>query len=236
MFSDFTISKTKDINLYSFEKLQYNSFGMCFIPHLLNSDGINIVLENINLISEKHINKYATFEENSNEIKVIPYLDKDSDFFFDFVRNSLFKDLSFFLLNKKVTPLFAEFFCKTKRVGSYSPPHQDQIFYDKHFQEEDAISFWIALDDSFPENGGLSYSLNYNSSLHPHKKSMEKGFSLELENASKEEFFPIPVKKGDCIIHNSLIAHMSAENKSNFKRRALVVNYRTSSYRDKFIR
>lgn len=236
MFSNFIQSKFQDIQLFSFEKIQFNQFGICYLPHFLDDNGVSSILDNINAISNEHISKYASFEPYSNTIKVIPYLDKDSDFYYDFVRNHIFQELSFFLLDKKVTPLFAEFFNKAEIVGSFSPPHQDQVYYDKHFQDEEAISFWIALDDSFPINGGMLYSLNYNSHLYPHKQSKEIGFSLELETTSSNEFFPIPVRKGDCIIHNSLVAHLSLQNKSNWNRRALVVNYRTSSYRENFIK
>lgn len=224
--------KDKIEKSYLYEKLIFNYLGFCHIPNFLDENKIDEILNEINKIHPKHLNESAVFEDNG-EIKVIPYVDKFSGFLYDFTRHEYFLDLSEIFLNKKTTPLFCEYFNKPKLIGTFSPPHQDQAYYNEHFSDEKAIAFWIALDDSTPENGCLYYSTKKIDNLLPHSTSTEVGFSKMLTEENLKDYIPIFAKKGDCIIHHSLVPHFSTKNISEQNRRAIVINYRTSSYRDK---
>lgn len=213
-----------------YEVLIFKQLGFCHIPNFLNEAAVNEIVRNLDTIGESHIAKHSAREKDGS-VKVISYLDKTSDFFYDFMRHSHFKLITELLLSKKSTPLFCEYFNKIKYYGSFSPPHQDQIYYNEHFNDEVAIAFWISLDDVTDQNGYLQYFPGNGQSLQKHSQSKEIGFSKQLTSYNLEDYIPIFPKKGDCVIHHSLVPHFSNSNKSNKDRRAIVVNYRTSSYR-----
>lgn len=213
-----------------YEKEVFRCLGFCHITNFISVDKIDSLLNELSLIRQSHIDAYASFEENK-EIKVLPYIDKVSDFYYDFTRHEVFRLLSEIFLNKKTTPLFCEYFNKPKLFGTFSPPHQDQAYYNDHFSDETALAFWIALDDATIDNGCLHYSTKHQDSLLPHLISNDVGFSKMLPSEDLSEYIPVIAKKGDCVIHHGLVPHFSGKNTSNGDRRAVVVNYRTSSFR-----
>src|SRR5690606_39873842 len=77
----------------------------------------------------------------SSDVCSSDLIDNISDYFYDFARHSYFSKLSEIFLNKKTTVLFCEYFNKSSLNGSFSPPHQDQAYYNEHFSDELALAF-----------------------------------------------------------------------------------------------
>ena len=121
----------------------------------------------------------------------------------------------------------AEYFAKPKKKGLSAPDHQDNFFWN--LNDSNAITFWIALTDSNKKNGGIYYfNSSHNYGVLNHKKSYMKGTSQTVKDKKFLKKFSIScpsLKKGDALIHHSLIVHGSKKNKSNHSRKGITFQY-----------
>jgi len=122
-----------------------------------------------------------------------------------------------------------QLFCKPSKHGSCVAWHQDYSYWTRTTPLSH-LTIHIALDDQTPENGCLHYvpgSHKWN--LLPitdrHFANMDS-IQEVLNEEQKAQFKPVPMllKKGQATIHHGLTVHGSFENKSDFQRRATVVN------------
>ena len=212
--------------------ITFRSQGFLVFPKFLSDKGLREVetaLEQEIALRKKSLIPETSAAEIDGEIKVLAFLDKESNFFFDFGREAIFRDISEQLMGQKTVPLFVEYFNKPPKTGSSSPLHQDQAFY--RFLNAEAISFWIAIDDTTESNGCLHYATELPRKLLRHRMSSAIGFAQELDvEAYLERMVPVELSAGGCVIHHSLAIHLSGENPSGRSRRAVVVNYKTVEF------
>ncbi len=195
---------------------------------------VNSLLEEIQSLQDNFTSSscYGVYHDTQGRVLVMNKLDRESDFLFDFSRNPIMLNIAKAFLGKPAIPLHVEYFSKPTDGISYTPPHQDHIFYQDHFDDELAISFWIALDDVSANSGALEYSLTPTISLLPHKPSdtIDFGCELESKNISGLSFATVVIPRGGCIVHHSYSIHRTQPNRSGKPRRAVVFNYRGSPY------
>lgn len=173
--------------------------------------------------------------DSMEQILVMNNLDKESDFLYDLARSNELMELAQSLIGKPPVPLHVEYFVKPRVGSTATPPHQDQIFYEDHFSDELAISFWIALDPATSESGALEFSEYITRKVLPHKRSPSIDFDYELINEPFEGYKVAEVPRGGCIVHHAYAIHRARQNYSDKQRRALVFNYRGSEYRSRVI-
>lgn len=234
---------SKDIQKFSKENNQlkryfFRNYGFVVFDNFFTESGITKIendlievlnnKENTDFIKEK-----GKFEVDNKSIKVLPAIDRISPLLYELNRNKYLLNILEELCDIPITPLFTEYFNKDSKVGSFSPPHQDQIFYNDHFNDELGLAIWFPLFSSANrENGGLSYSLNkdYLNKLYEHTFSKNKfpGFSYELNDYDLDDFIDINIPRGGAVIHHSFVPHFSHSNTSEKNRKALAINFRTS--------
>lgn len=222
--SDCTLYNARD-TLSSNGYYRFDKFITTSTVEMLQ-DEINKLIKNASSLST-----YRLYCNSNGDVVVMNRLDKESDFLYDFIRNQKLIEIASFLLGKYAMPLHAEYFSKPAKSSTPSPPHQDHIFYQDHFEDELAISFWIALDNVSENSGALEYAIPANKILLPHKSSTAVDFDFELKDTKDFAFQKVPVACGGCIVHDSYVVHRSQKNLSNQPRRAVVLNYRGSPYR-----
>lgn len=175
---------------------------------------------------------YAT--DRAGGVLVMNGLDARSEVLFDFARTGAFVDVAEFLLGKAVIPIHAEYFGKPARGAVPTPPHQDQVFYQDHFTDERAITFWCPLQDVVEGGGALEYltpAAPYGVLL-AHRESAAIGFGAELADASGLQFAPVAVSAGSCLVHHAYTVHRSGPMLVDRPRRVFAFNFRGSSYRE----
>src|SRR5699024_1911087 len=91
------------------------------------------------------------------------------------------------------------------------------------------LTCWTGLDDASTENGCLYYvpkSHRWGLLDKPDLAGSMEGLMDYLTEEQKSQFKPIPIvlKKGYGTFHHPLLVHGSYENKSNYPRRAFVLN------------
>lgn len=174
---------------------------------------------------------YGKDWDKSKGVSFMETIDNRSDLLFDMARESTLMTVAEGVIGKPPIPLQVEYFSKPPEYSEPSPPHQDHVFYNDSFNDETAISLWIALDDVEEQNGALEYATVSPLRLLPHKASKSSGFKYELTDPRGIEFISVPVCRGGCIVHHSYAVHRAPRNRSDRKRRAVVFNYRGSSFR-----
>jgi len=177
--------------------------------------------------------QYGLMRDAHGHVVVMNGLCKVSDFFFDLARHPDVVNVANFLVGKRTVPLHTEYFAKPAMYSVGTPPHQDQAFYYEHFDDELAISLWVALDDVTENSGALEFVPTSVQTLLPHTQSQCIGFDRELAEAVDDlPFERVTVLCGGCVVHHAYTIHRTAPNRSNRPRRAVVFNYRGSEYRE----
>jgi hypothetical protein len=167
-------------------------------------------------------------------VLVMNSLDARSELLFDLARTPAFMEVAEFLLQKAVMPIHIEYFGKPGRGAKPTPPHQDQVFYNSHFNDERAITFWCPLQDVPVASGALQYripALEYGVFL-PHRTSDTVDFGAELVDATGWDYTLAPVDRGSCLVHHSYAVHRSGGMAVDAPRRVFAFNYRGSAYRE----
>lgn len=172
--------------------------------------------------------------DDRGQALVMNGLDARSEFLFDLSRTERFLGLAQTLLGKAAIPIHTEYFGKPGRGAEPTPPHQDQVFYENHFDDEPAITIWTPLQDVVDGGGALEYGTPCPPprDLLPHRKSTSIDFGAELEDASPYAFVPVPVPRGACLVHHSYVVHRSGATMRDRARHVVAFNYRGSSYRE----
>lgn len=218
---------------YEFKDLKEKD--VFIIRSLLTNEGLNRLRNEIKLLIENSSKEWLinnTAKDKNGEYAVIRSIDIPSDLIFKLGRNDTLIHIAEKILNKKVTPMYSEYFNKAPYSDYPTPIHQDQVFYEKHFNDELAITFWIPLDDINRNNGGMNIKSLSSNILLEHQKSDVLGFGYEMINQEKEGFEEISLNAGDCLIHNAYTLHYCESNKTSSKRRAIAITFRTSQYRE----
>jgi ectoine hydroxylase-related dioxygenase (phytanoyl-CoA dioxygenase family) len=122
------------------------------------------------------------------------------------------------------------FFGKPAGDGSEAPPHQDNTF--QCLNPPDALTLTIAIDESTPENGALTFQRgSHRAGLLAHRQSGVMGFSRCLVGSLDQGQYP-PVqalmRPGDVCLHHVNTIHWSGPNRSPRPRRQLGIGYRSS--------
>lgn len=171
---------------------------------------------------------FGIAKDDFDQPLVINRVDKVSDILFDLARRPDIKQLAERMVGGPVVPLHVEFFSKPAKTTHFSPPHQDQIFYQPHFDDEIAITVWIALSKITSESAPLQYFRCNKLELLDHKGADTLDFDFELEKSPTETPETIVMNVGDAAIHHAFTIHRSLPNISNSPRIAIAFNYRTS--------
>jgi phytanoyl-CoA hydroxylase len=214
----------------------YNNKGWIKINKFISTSLVNKINYNLEKFLNKQLHKYdkryINFVNNQKLFKYINSFHKldDCKWIKNFSKKKKVIEIVKKLLNTKSIKLRqAEYFAKPKKKGLAAPIHQDNFFWN--LNNSNALTIWIALSNSSKKNGGIYYfDTSHNYGLLPHKKSYMKGTSQKIKNIKLlkglKKSFP-NLKRGDALIHHSLIVHGSNSNKSNMSRRGVTLQFMT---------
>jgi len=109
--------------------------------------------------------------------------------------------------------------------------HQDMAYWPDT-PDTRAATVWLAIDDSTVENGCMQFvpATNEDPALRPHHPVFGgRGTSHALGTALQpgDDAVAVPIRRGDCTVHNERVMHGSGGNLSSGYRRAYVVAYRS---------
>jgi phytanoyl-CoA hydroxylase len=108
--------------------------------------------------------------------------------------------------------------------------HQDMAYWPETPDRRTA-TFWLAVDDSTVDNGCMRFvpATNHEPALRSHAPVYGgRGTSHALGTSLRDgdEVVLMPIRRGDCTVHNERVMHGSGGNGTAGYRRAYVVAYR----------
>jgi ectoine hydroxylase-related dioxygenase (phytanoyl-CoA dioxygenase family) len=155
-------------------------------------------------------------------------MEEYSPYFDEFAHQPEILELVGTLVNGEPVLMAVELFAKPARVGSAVPYHQDNGYFN--LTPSDALTFWLALDDSTVENGCVYYARgSHRQGLLPHKASLVPGNSwglAERPDPSQLDEVPGIMKRGSSILHHCCLLHRSDRNLSDRPRRGLLMVFK----------
>ena len=134
------------------------------------------------------------------------------------------------LIKERAKNFGSEFFTKPARHGLKSPVHQDNFYWSlSPLNKNKGLTIWISLNKSDKRNGGVFYFKgSHKIGLLNHVPSHAPGSSQTVKNLKMLKRFRKVYPKlnpGDCLIHNTMVAHGSEPNKSNSPRKGITLRY-----------
>lgn len=126
---------------------------------------------------------------------------------------------------------FCELFAKPARTGLPSPDHQDNYYWG--IKGSNALTFWIALDNSNKKNGCVHYyDGSHKYGILKHEASFAKGSSQKVSDTNFLKKFKVSypeLEPGDVLVHHSLVVHGSSKNNSKNNRRGWTIQFKDKS-------
>jgi phytanoyl-CoA hydroxylase len=179
----------------------------------------------------------AFYEEKgrAETLKQLQAIDREVPLFDDAVQGRL-SQLAELLLGESVIKKDLQWFNKPPQIGQPTPPHQDGFYF--RLVPNEALTFWLALDDVDESNGCVRYIPgSHRTGMRPHGRSNVLGFSqgiTDFDDTDHRTEVPVHAKPGDLLVHHSLTIHRAEGNSSARHRRALgQVFYGASAQHDK---
>jgi len=132
------------------------------------------------------------------------------------------------LLNAPIRFWHDQIFYKPPHHGGVVAWHQDYSYWTRT-KPMAHLSCWIGLDDSTTSNGCVHYVPgSHRWPLLPITGLVNDMTSIQtvLTDSQKHNFHPVPIelKSGEASFHHPLMVHGSFENKTEYPRRAIVIN------------
>jgi len=208
----------------------YRANGFTVFPRFADVSEVDILTAEIERLAASWTTEslFGCVRDRFGVPVVMNRLDKQSDVLYDLARHPRLTLTAERLLGRAAISLHVEYFANT---GTAVPAHQDHRSYYDHFRDEAAVALWIALDDIQANSGGLEFGRPYHERLLPHVESSAFHFDCEVASLEGLTFERVQVERGGCIAHDSYSVHRTQPNTSGRPRRAVVFNYRSSSYR-----
>lgn len=109
-------------------------------------------------------------------------------------------------------------------------PHQDGAYFDN--LDDDILTFWIPLHNVNVETSTMFYTdwdgkreIKQHSECGTNKRTRtgKTGMSQYTDIYPLEDFKPVELEYGDCVVHNQFAVHYSNENKTDKPRIALTL-------------
>lgn len=110
--------------------------------------------------------------------------------------------------------------------------HQDMAYWPATPDTRTA-TIWLAIDDSTLENGCMRFvpATNAEPTLRPHTPvygGRETSHALGTELRPDDVVVPMPIRRGDCTVHNERVLHGSGGNFTDGYRRAYIIACRST--------
>ena len=154
-----------------------------------------------------------TYEATSNRPKQIKYFEyplaENTKLLSRFLSSRVF-NIAEYLLDSEVYLKSCEIHSRSNQATDI-PPHQDNAYYG--LTSGKALTFYIALNEQSPSNGGLKYVCNEIGNEYEHIASRSQAFSLMIdkceEKLESKNLLEFKFKAGDCTIHHSNSIHFA---------------------------
>ncbi len=179
------------------------------------------VREIVPRLPEKEV--YYDDKRDPTTLKQLQSMEKRDPFFGDLVSaGSALHTLAETCLGEPVVTRNLQYFNKSPRASTPTPPHQDGYYF--HLTPNRAVTLWIALEDVAPEQGCVNYVRgSHRYGMRAHGRSGTLGFSQSILDFGipndLDNRVDFPCRAGHVLAHHSLTIHWAEGNTSGDKTR-----------------
>lgn len=170
------------------------------------------------------ISELAPQAEQTGEAFTLRRLDAYSEYIFDLARSVHLKDCAEDLLGGPVMSI-RNAYRHAPMHHCMEAPHQDQAFFDAHFQDELAITFWIPAFGSAPLRMRFATPPGPVGLLLAHESVDDIHETARLTDQSELDMKTVEVSAGECLVHHAFAVHQAVPPYSAF-----TFTYRESNY------
>ena len=141
------------------------------------------------------------------------------------VHNSKILDVVESIIGKNILVCSTTLFIKNPNEQGFVSYHQDAKYIG--LEPHNWITAWVALTDSYEENGCMKMWPKSHLEIKDHNEKFDKGNLLTrgqtVENVPENEIELVELKAGQISLHHPRIVHGSGINKSNDRRIGFVI-------------
>ncbi len=113
---------------------------------------------------------------------------------------------------------------KPPGIGREKPWHQDHAYFNLPSGTK-VVGVWIALDDTYPENGCMHFLPGrHQAGPIPHFNRRDWQI-CDTDILAQGQAVATPLRAGGCLIFDGLVPHGTPHNRTNTRRRALQFHY-----------
>lgn len=196
---------------------QYNDEGYIAPIDALTKEVATSVRDEIEYI-EKEMPNEIDKSGRYNVHLISPKLDK-------IVHNSKILDAVESVIGRNILVCSTTLFIKEANQEGFVSYHQDAKYIG--LEPHNWVSAWVAITDSFEENGCMRMWPGSHLEVKDHKEKFDKGNLLTrgqtVEGVPENEIKSIELKAGQVSLHHPRIVHGSGINKSNDRRIGFVI-------------
>lgn len=203
-----------------------------------NENGFYVFKDVIDIKLIDDVNRHVDWLENKFDVESPEHLHhplmRDDAFWLNLISDKRLLDIVRLVLGEDIVCFTSHYICKPPKVGIPVYWHQDAAYWN--IKPMNALSLWLAIDNSTTQNGCLHFIPgSHKGPVHPlvsdssNKNMLSSTLSQNYIDESKS--VPVELSPGDVSIHHPNIIHGSFENKSNFRRRGLDIGYTTTEAR-----
>lgn len=211
-------------------KADFSQNGFLYIPGFLSPDEVDDLESNVNRyikdVAPRLPKTVAMYVDPANpaSLKQIESLEEYDQYFEDLTQRPKLTILAKALMEDDVVSKGLHYFNKPPGLSQATPPHQDGFYFC--ITPNEAVTIWMALDDMDAENGAVIYVAgSHKKGVLAHNASYVLGFSQGVSSPDAPDLGrPVVcnVKRGDCLVHHSLMIHSAGANESRDRQRRAV--------------
>ena len=229
---------------------QFQEKGYLKIPHrLITDDHLDLLREHYDALFAK---KRGTSGEGMRNLAVVGDSEQDETadrseemlqimemWHYDEVYRELLYhepllDIAESLIGPNIQLFHDQALYKPAHHGGEVPWHQDNGYW--RCTPANLVSIWMALDDADEDNGCMNVIPGSHLENAPdHARAVsEKGElpALLQANVDENRAAPVPLKAGCGMVHHCLMLHQTNPNRSQRRRRAMVIHYMPTGTRN----
>lgn len=214
-------------------KEQFDRDGFAVIKGFLSGETKRNLLDNVDRYLARVLpgmDSQLVFFEDKNQPETLLYaqsMEQYDSYFKVLLEEGRCRCLAELLLGQAAAPQGASTFNKPPRIGRGTPPHQDAYYW--MLEPSEALTLWIAIDDSDRTNGCVRYVRgSHRLGIRRHEPSKEFGFSQKISDYTTNDErgeVAVAIDSGDLIAHHCMTIHRTENNTSDRSRRALGLVY-----------
>ncbi len=199
---------------------QYHDQGFCITDQLLDAGECEEIVDAFNQIQDR----LMLGSDEDGALRYQPMLFDRSETLTGYIVDPRILEIMAELIGPNVRMYWEQLVAKPPQARTELPWHQDDGYAPT--DPPGYVTCWLALDDADTSNGCIwVIPESHRDGIYPHRMD-GPNFRNGIDGfAGDTRGIPVPIRKGQALLFNSLLFHRSGPNTSDTNRRAWIIQY-----------